>query len=115
MLVVHAVSVDSQHTGGCGEGERRAFIPETNAVLLDEERPKRVADFVGVVRVRDVEAHEHELFHVHERRDAELLEGAGQEHVGEHDVRFQEETVDGPPVQLEGAICTPDPHCYVGG
>ena len=115
MLVVHAVSVHSQHTGGCGEGERRALVPKPNAVLFHEERPERVADFVRVVCVRDVETHENELFHVHEGGDAELLEGAREEHVGEHDVRFQKKTVDRPPVQLEGSVRTPDPHRNVGG
>ena len=86
MLVIHAVPVDSEHTGRGGEGEGGALVPETNAVLLDEERPQRVAYLVRVVGVRDVETHQYELLDVDERRDAELLEGSREEHVGEHDV-----------------------------
>ena len=78
MLVVVSVSVYPEHGGRDGEGEGRTLVPEADSVLLDEERPQRVADLVRIVGVRYVETHQHEFFHVDDGGDSEVLEGAGE-------------------------------------
>ena len=109
------VLVDFQHTSGGRKGEGRALVPEADPVVLHQKRPERVADLVGVVGVGDVEAHEHQLFHVGDRVDSELLERAVQKHERENDVRFQQKTVDRPTVQLQRTVGAAHPHGDVRG
>ena len=94
------VLVYSQHAPGSGEGEGGTLVPESDSVVFDEERSKRVADLVCVVSVRDVQAHQDKFLSVCDRVDSELLEGPGEEHIGEHDMRLEEKAVYRPSVEL---------------
>ena len=115
LLVEDTVLVDSQHARGCGEREGSALVPERNAVVFDQEGSEWVADLVCIVSVRDVETHQHQLFHVNERCDPKLLEGPREEHVSEDNVGLEEEAVDRPPVELQRAVRASHPNGNVRG